>query len=177
MGKLFKVDLSGPRVYACTKCRCHLAKSEDIVSKVRGVLGAGLLGVCARAGCTPSPAGPFVRRGACCPAIPRQRERYGRLYGTPCTSKRARRRMAHGRMTFDHFLFGGCCCLSVGSATIWLWCFLVVIRRSPLQAGMAGPTCSAVCTFVFFNASPRASLLPACVSFRILQQSRALHLS
>lgn len=35
MGKLFKVDLSGPRIYSCAKCRCHLAKSEDIISKVR----------------------------------------------------------------------------------------------------------------------------------------------
>lgn len=33
MGKLFKVDLSGPRIYSCAKCRCHLAKSEDIISK------------------------------------------------------------------------------------------------------------------------------------------------
>mmetsp|Transcript_10707 Transcript_10707/g.14332 ORF Transcript_10707/g.14332 Transcript_10707/m.14332 type:complete len:113 (+) Transcript_10707:210-548(+) len=33
MGKIFKVYLSGPRVYICSKCGCHFAYHEDIISK------------------------------------------------------------------------------------------------------------------------------------------------
>jgi hypothetical protein len=34
MGKIFKIYLCGDRVYSCSTCRTHLAKHDQIVSKV-----------------------------------------------------------------------------------------------------------------------------------------------
>ena len=34
MGKMFKIYLCGDRVYSCSTCRTHLAKHDQIVSKV-----------------------------------------------------------------------------------------------------------------------------------------------
>ena len=33
MGRVFKVYLSGPRVYCCSSCKCHLANHDEIISK------------------------------------------------------------------------------------------------------------------------------------------------
>jgi len=33
MGRVFKTYLSGPGVYACSNCRTHLAKKDQIISK------------------------------------------------------------------------------------------------------------------------------------------------
>ena len=35
MGKMFKIHLCGDRIYSCSTCRTHLAKHDQIVSKVR----------------------------------------------------------------------------------------------------------------------------------------------
>mmetsp|Transcript_49318 Transcript_49318/g.121019 ORF Transcript_49318/g.121019 Transcript_49318/m.121019 type:complete len:114 (+) Transcript_49318:282-623(+) len=34
MGKIFKAYLSGTRIYSCAACGAHLARSEDIISKL-----------------------------------------------------------------------------------------------------------------------------------------------
>ena len=36
MGKMFKIYLCGDKIYGCSTCRTHLAKHDQIVSKVRG---------------------------------------------------------------------------------------------------------------------------------------------
>ena len=34
-GKIFKIFLCGSQIYSCSNCRSHLAKHDQIVSKVR----------------------------------------------------------------------------------------------------------------------------------------------
>ncbi|KAK9867551.1 hypothetical protein WJX84_005479 [Apatococcus fuscideae] len=33
MGRPFKQYLNGPRIYSCTRCRCHIADHDEIISK------------------------------------------------------------------------------------------------------------------------------------------------